>query len=95
MSDIPGATEGEWGQRKYQIQLLTPNLHRPGERWRTFGTPYDELAKAEYAIDDIRRSMGAVVGLAGAREWVRTRVRVMELVIEAKYGRQIELPGTS
>lgn len=94
MTDIPGQNEGEWGKRQYQVQILTPNLHREGERWRALGTPYDELAKAEYAISDIERSMGTVVGTAGARHWVLTHVRVMELVIEAKFGKQIALPGS-
>jgi hypothetical protein len=94
VTDIPGKNEGEWGKRQYQIQLLTPNLHRPGQRWRNFGTPFDELAKAEYAIDDIVRSMASEVGATAAYDWRKNRVRVMELLTECKYGREIALPGS-
>lgn len=91
MPDIPGTNPGEYGKQQYEIQLLTPNLHREGERWRAFGTPYDELAKAEYAVDDIVGSLSAVIGRVKALEWASTRVRVMEKVTTVTYGSEVEI----
>jgi hypothetical protein len=91
MTDIPGQNPGEYGKRQYEIQLLTPNLHREGERWRPFGEPYDEFAKAEYAVEDIQGSVAAVIGEDGARIWRNTHVRVMEKITTVVYGKQMAL----
>jgi hypothetical protein len=92
MTDIPGKEPGEWGKRQYQIEIYTPNLHREGERWRTFGEPYDDLAKVEYAIDDLVRSMKQLIDDDAVTVWRKSRLRVRELVIEAKFGKVIALP---
>lgn len=92
MTDIPGRNPTDpMGKRQYEIQVLTPNLHRPGERWRALGKPYDELAKAEYAVEDIVGSLSPVIGRVKALEWVSARVRVMEMITMVEYGREIEI----
>jgi hypothetical protein len=90
MTDLPGMNPGDpMGKREYEIQLLVPNKHRDGERWRALGEPYNEVAKAEYAVDDIVSSMADVIGRERAQEWAAHRVRVMEKVTTVVYGKQM------
>lgn len=97
MADIPSQVPGEWGKRQYEVQILVPNKHREGERWRALGEPYNELAKAEYAIDDLLSSMLAAAETGMSRDfiadWRKNRVRVMEKLTECRYGREIAIPG--
>lgn len=93
MVDIPSQTPGEWGKREYEVQILVPNKHRKGERWRPLGQPYGDLNKAEWAIEDLVSSLASDIMPAHVViTWLRTHVRVMEKNITCTYGKQIALP---
>lgn len=91
MTDVPGENGNPNGTRQYEIQVLAPNLNRAGERWRVFGLPFDELAKAEYALTDLVNSMLLMMDSQVVLDWRLERVRVMEIVTTRAYGKEIKL----
>lgn len=90
MTDIPSTTPGgPSGTREYEVQILVPNKHRDGERWRPLGEPYSSLDKSMWAIDDLVSSMTSVIGDGPAHAWADSHVRVMEKVTTVEYGKEM------
>jgi hypothetical protein len=76
---------------EYEVQMLTPNITRPGLRWKPVavrGTRHD----AASLMEDIRESLAdSGIPRNAAATWAMTHLRGVEVIIADKYGESFHL----